>query len=96
MRRNPSTSARPPCHTDDRRTVGTFLQYPDYVIGLFDYRTDQTRVMVSKDYTTGYTHYHNYVGGHWVPTPAYSGSRQQQSRTAAVAAASEGEQCSTI
>ncbi|HMS75983.1 DUF4247 domain-containing protein [Gordonia sp. (in: high G+C Gram-positive bacteria)] len=53
---------------------GTFLQYPDYVIGLFDYGTDQTRVMVSKDYTTGYTHYHNYVGRHWVPTPAYSGS----------------------
>lgn len=54
--------------------TGTFLQYSDYLIGLFPHGTGKTRVMVSKDYSTGYTHYHNYVGGYWVPTPAYSGS----------------------
>lgn len=64
----------------DQRTAtsggqsGTFLQYPDYLIGLFPYQSTKTRVMVSKDYSSGYTHYHGYVGHYWVPTPAYSGS----------------------
>jgi len=64
----------------DQRTAtsggqsGTFLQYPDYLIGLFPYQSTKTRVMVSKDYSSGYTHYHSYVGHYWVPTPAYSGS----------------------
>ncbi|GED97244.1 DUF4247 domain-containing protein [Gordonia crocea] len=66
----------------DRRTgatqVGniagsTFLQYPDYLIGVFPYGADKSRVMVSKDYRTGYNHYHSYVGSYWVPTPHYSG-----------------------
>ena len=30
--------------------------------------------MVSRDYRSGYNHYHSYVGGFWVPTPDYSGS----------------------
>ncbi|MGV9826916.1 DUF4247 domain-containing protein [Gordonia sp. NPDC003429] len=51
-----------------------FLQYPGYLIGLFPYAADKTRVMVSRDYTSGYNHYHHYVGGFWVPTPDFSGS----------------------
>lgn len=51
-----------------------FLQYPDYLVALFPYGAAKSKVMVSKDYTSGYHHYHNYVGGYWVPTPHYSGS----------------------
>lgn len=51
-----------------------FLQYPNYLIGMFPYGTDKTRVMVSRDYRSGYNHYHNYVGGYWVPTPNFGGS----------------------
>lgn len=50
-----------------------FLQYPAYLVGVFPYGTNQSRVMVSKDYRSGYNRYHNYVGGFWVPTPGYSG-----------------------
>lgn len=63
----------------DSRTAGNvagtrFLQYPDYLIALFPYGTNQTRVMVSRDYRSGYNHYLPYVGAFWVPTPNYSGS----------------------
>ncbi|GAA1482239.1 hypothetical protein GCM10009624_26790 [Gordonia sinesedis] len=51
-----------------------FLQYPDYLIALFPYGFNQTRVMVSRDYRSGYNHYIGYVGPFWVPTPGYSGS----------------------
>ncbi|HNP55373.1 MAG TPA: DUF4247 domain-containing protein [Gordonia sp. (in: high G+C Gram-positive bacteria)] len=51
----------------------TFLQYPKYIVGLFPYGADKTRVMVSKDYRTGLNHYHGYIGSYWVPTPHYSG-----------------------
>ncbi|MCM3895207.1 DUF4247 domain-containing protein [Gordonia sputi] len=51
-----------------------FLQYPGYLIGLFPYATGKTKVMVSRDYRSGYNHYHSYVGGYWVPTPDFSGS----------------------
>ncbi|MBD0861601.1 DUF4247 domain-containing protein [Gordonia sp. zg691] len=51
-----------------------FLQYPDYLVGLFPYAAGQTRVMLSRDYRSGYNHYHSYVGAFWVPTPRYSGS----------------------
>ena len=51
-----------------------FLQYPGYLIGLFPYAADKTKVMVSRDYRSGYNHYHSYVGGYWVPTPDFSGS----------------------
>lgn len=75
------TSAGAPTdqRSGDSTTTGNesgtqFLQYPDYLIGLFPYGTNQTKVMVSKDYTSGYNHYHSYVGGFWVPTPNYSGS----------------------
>ncbi|GAB38723.1 MULTISPECIES: DUF4247 domain-containing protein [Gordonia] len=51
-----------------------FLQYPGYLIGLFPYATNKTKVMVSRDYRSGYNHYHSYVGGYWVPTPDFSGS----------------------
>ncbi|MET9201509.1 DUF4247 domain-containing protein [Gordonia sp. NPDC003585] len=51
-----------------------FMQYPDYLIGLFPYGNDKTRVMVSRDYRSGYNHYHNYVGGYWVPTPNFGGN----------------------
>ncbi|MFT3899453.1 MAG: DUF4247 domain-containing protein [Gordonia sp. (in: high G+C Gram-positive bacteria)] len=54
-------------------TPSRFLQYPDYLVGLFPHAGDQTRVMVSKDYQSGYNHYHSYVGGYWVPMPRYSG-----------------------
>lgn len=75
------TSAQSP--TDQRagdtsgagNVTGTqFLQYPDYLIGLFPYAAGKTKVMVSRDYRSGYNHYHSYVGGFWVPTPDYSGS----------------------
>ncbi|MFW0783208.1 DUF4247 domain-containing protein [Gordonia sp. CPCC 206044] len=51
-----------------------FLQYPEYLIGLFPLAAGTTRVMLSRDYTSGYRHYHPYVGGFWVPTPSYGGS----------------------
>ncbi|GAC80513.1 protein of unknown function [Gordonia malaquae] len=51
-----------------------FMQYPDYLIALFPYQSGKTKVMVSRDYTSGYNHYHHYVGSHWVSTPRYSGS----------------------
>ncbi|MGV9709256.1 DUF4247 domain-containing protein [Gordonia sp. NPDC003424] len=51
-----------------------FLQYPDYLVGLFPYGANQTRVMLSRDYPSGYQHYHSYVGGFWVPTPNYAGT----------------------
>ncbi|MYR07068.1 DUF4247 domain-containing protein [Gordonia sp. SID5947] len=51
-----------------------FLQYPDYLIGLFPLAAAQTRVMLSRDYRSGYHHYHSYVGGFWVPTPNFGGS----------------------
>jgi hypothetical protein len=51
-----------------------FLQYPDYLIGLFPLAAGATKVMLSRDYQSGYRHYHPYVGGFWVPTPAYGGS----------------------
>lgn len=51
-----------------------FLQYPDYLVALFPYAANQTRVMLSRDYRSGYNRYHNYVGAFWVPTPGYSGS----------------------
>ncbi|MFW0789283.1 DUF4247 domain-containing protein [Gordonia sp. CPCC 205333] len=51
-----------------------FLQYPDYLVALFPYAAGKSKVMLSKDYTSGYHHYHNYVGGYWVPTPHYSGT----------------------
>nr|WP_245555785.1 DUF4247 domain-containing protein [Gordonia soli] len=51
-----------------------FLQYPDYLVALFPYAANKTRVMLSRDYRSGYNHYHSYVGGFWVPTPSYSGS----------------------
>lgn len=50
-----------------------FLQYPDYIVGLFPYGSDKTRVMLSKDYRTGYNHYHGYIGSYWVPIPHYPG-----------------------
>ncbi|WP_238421815.1 DUF4247 domain-containing protein [Gordonia sp. 'Campus'] len=50
-----------------------FLQYPDYLVGLFPYGADKTRVMLSRDYRSGYNHYHSYVGVFWVPTPRYAG-----------------------
>ncbi len=51
-----------------------FLQYPDYLVALFPYAAGKSRVMLSRDYRSGYNHYHNYVGGFWVPIPHYSGS----------------------
>lgn len=51
-----------------------FLQYPGYLIALFPYAAGKTKVMVSRDYRSGYNHYHSYVGGFWVPTPDFSGS----------------------
>ncbi|MEO9326562.1 DUF4247 domain-containing protein [Gordonia aurantiaca] len=51
-----------------------FLQYPDYLVALFPYAANQTRVMLSRDYRSGYNRYHSYIGGFWVPTPGYSGS----------------------
>ncbi|EON32551.1 hypothetical protein GTC6_12171 [Gordonia terrae C-6] len=51
-----------------------FLQYPDYLVGLFPLAAGTTRVMLSRDYRSGYNHYHPYVGAFWVPTPRYAGS----------------------
>lgn len=51
-----------------------FLQYPDYLVALFPYAAGKSKVMLSTDYSSGYHHYHNYVGGYWVPTPHYSGT----------------------
>ncbi|MCZ4534090.1 DUF4247 domain-containing protein [Gordonia terrae] len=51
-----------------------FLQYPDYLVGLFPLAAGATRVMLSRDYRSGYHHYHPYVGAFWVPTPRYAGS----------------------
>jgi len=50
-----------------------FLQYPAYLVGVFPYGTNRSRVMVSKNYRSGFNHYRSYVGGFWVPTPGYSG-----------------------
>jgi hypothetical protein len=67
----------------DRRTAtdtttgssasGLFLQYPDYLVGLFPYEGNKTRVMLSDDYESGYRHYSGYVGPLWVSRPNYSG-----------------------
>jgi Domain of unknown function (DUF4247) len=67
----------------DRRTAtdtatgssatGLFLQYPDYLVGLFPYEDNKTRVMLSDDYESGYRHYNGYVGPLWVSRPNYSG-----------------------
>lgn len=62
----------------DSRGVGNvsgsrFLQYRDYMVALFPLAGNKTRVMVSKDYQSGYHHYHSYVGGFWVPIPSYGG-----------------------
>ncbi|AFR47266.1 DUF4247 domain-containing protein [Gordonia sp. KTR9] len=51
-----------------------FLQYPDYLVGLFPLAAGTTRVMLSRDYRSGYNHYHPYIGAFWVPTPRYAGS----------------------
>lgn len=60
---------------DQGNVAGTrFLQYPDYLVALFPYAAGKSKVMLSKDYTSGYHHYHSYVGGYWVPTPHYSGT----------------------
>ncbi len=76
--RDISKAERPTDSRTGANTVGNvdgsyFLQYPDYLVGLFPYGANQTRVMISKDYRSGYNHYHPYVGGYWVPTPHYSG-----------------------
>ncbi|MDL9936963.1 DUF4247 domain-containing protein [Gordonia sp. ABSL1-1] len=52
----------------------TFMQYPNYLVALFPYGVGKTQVMLSRDYRSGYHHYHNYVGGYWVPSPSYGGS----------------------
>jgi hypothetical protein len=67
----------------DRRTAtdtatatsgtGLFLQYPDYLVGLFPYQDNKTRVMVSDDYESGYRHYSGFVGPLWVSRPNFSG-----------------------
>ncbi|GAB08919.1 hypothetical protein GOARA_021_01570 [Gordonia araii NBRC 100433] len=73
-----SSAQRPTDNRAGANAVGNvdgarFLQYPDYLVGLFPYGANQTRVMLSSDYRSGYNHYHSYVGGFWVPTPNYSG-----------------------
>ncbi|GAB17560.1 hypothetical protein GOEFS_035_00920 [Gordonia effusa NBRC 100432] len=74
-----SNAERPTDNRSGATTAGNisgtrFLQYPDYLVALFPYAAGKSKVMLSKDYTSGYHHYHNYVGGYWVPTPHYSGS----------------------
>lgn len=51
-----------------------FLQYPEYVVGLFPLAAGTTKVMLSRDYRSGYNHFLPYVGGFWVPTPNFGGS----------------------
>ncbi|NDZ95063.1 DUF4247 domain-containing protein [Streptomyces sp. SID6673] len=51
-----------------------FLQYPDYLIGLFPLAANTTRVMLSRDYRSGYNHYLPFIGAFWVPTPNFGGS----------------------
>lgn len=51
-----------------------FLQYPKYLIALFVQKPGQTRVMVSRDYRSGYHHYSTFIAPFWVPTPNFSGS----------------------
>jgi hypothetical protein len=53
--------------------TGLFMQYPDYLVGLFPYEDNKTRVMLSDDYESGYRHYGGFVGGFWVSRPNYSG-----------------------
>jgi hypothetical protein len=52
---------------------GLFMQYPDYLVGLFPYQGNKTRVMLSDDYETGYRHYGGFIGGFWVSRPGFSG-----------------------
>ncbi|GAB88981.1 DUF4247 domain-containing protein [Gordonia rhizosphera] len=61
--------------SNPQNAAGTqFLQYPDYLVGLFPLTAATTQVMLSRDYESGYRHYRPYVGGFWVPTPSYGGS----------------------
>ncbi|MXP23895.1 DUF4247 domain-containing protein [Gordonia sp. HNM0687] len=61
--------------TNAANVAGTeFLQYPDYVVGLFPLAAGTTKVMLSRDYRSGYNHFLPYVGGFWVPTPNFGGS----------------------
>ena len=69
----PPTDLRNGAQQAGNITGALFLQYPAYLVGVFPYGTNQSRVMVSKDYRSGYNRYHSYVGGFWVPTPGYSG-----------------------
>ncbi|MCK0516502.1 DUF4247 domain-containing protein [Williamsia sp. DF01-3] len=54
-------------------TSGLFMQYPDYLVGLFPYENNNTRVMLSDDYESGYRHYGGFIGGFWVSRPNFSG-----------------------